>query len=431
MRPLLILFLCLTATSLQATTTALGDDTWYTHDRAGKPVIQLYFYWSNKCPHCAEALPYVDNLTILRTDLELHSYQLVGDLDNVARYEVMASALGEEARSVPAFFMCNTMLTGFDPEVTPQQLESLLNRCKQHVTVHHTLAGFRGMEQEPIVLHLPFVGAIEAGVSSLPVITVLIAGVDAFNPCAFFVLMFLLSLMLHTGKRQRMLLVGGVFVFFSGLLYFLFMSAWLNLFRVIGHLDAITMGAAVVALLVGLINIKEFFWFKQGVSLTIPEQAKPKLFQRMRNLLQARSLLTLLVATSGLALFANLYEFLCTAGFPMVYTRILTLSDLSSMQYYAYLLLYNLVYVIPLLLIVVVFVITMGVRKLQEGEGRQLKLLSGSMMLTLGVVLLLAPDLLQNLLTTVLLLVVAIVVTLMLGYVYKQIQKRRTTSAPV
>ena len=287
------------------------------------------------------------------------------------------------------------------------------------------------MEQEPIVLHLPFVGAIEAGVSSLPVITVLIAGVDAFNPCAFFVLMFLLSLMLHTGKRQRMLLVGGVFVFFSGLLYFLFMSAWLNLFRVIGHLDAITMGAAVVALLVGLINIKEFFWFKQGVSLTIPEQAKPKLFQRMRNLLQARSLLTLLVATSGLALFANLYEFLCTAGFPMVYTRILTLSDLSSMQYYAYLLLYNLVYVIPLLLIVVVFVITMGVRKLQEGEGRQLKLLSGSMMLTLGVVLLLAPDLLQNLLTTVLLLVVAIVVTLMLGYVYKQIQKRRTTSAPV
>lgn len=431
MRYLLILLLCLSAMSLQAATTALGDDTWYTHDSAGKPVIQLYFYWSNKCPHCAEALPYMDNLTVLRSDLALHSYQLVGEPDNVARYEVMASALGKEARSVPAFFMCNTMLTGFDPEVTPQQLESLLNRCKQHVTVHHTLAGFRGMEQEPIVLHLPFVGAIEAGVSSLPVITVLIAGVDAFNPCAFFVLMFLLSLMLHTGKRQRMLLVGGVFVFFSGLLYFLFMSAWLNLFRVIGHLDAITIGAAVVALLVGLINIKDFFWFKQGVSLTISEQAKPKLFQRMRNLLQARSLLTLLVATSGLALFANLYEFLCTAGFPMVYTRILTLSDLSSMQYYAYLLLYNVVYVIPLLVIVLLFVVSMGVRKLQEDEGRRLKLLSGGMMLTLGIVLLVAPELLQNLLATLLLLVVAIVVTLVLGYVHKQIQKRHSTSAPV
>jgi hypothetical protein len=431
MRQLLILFLLFTTTSLQAATTALGDDTWYSHDSAGKPILHLYFYWSNKCPHCAEALPYVDNLTVLRTDLELHSYQLVGEPDNVARYEVMASALGQEARSVPAFILCNTMLTGFDPEVTPQQLESLLNRCKQHVTVHHTLTGFSGMEQEPIVLHLPFIGAIEAGVSSLPVITVLIAGVDAFNPCAFFVLMFLLSLMLHTGKRRSMLLVGGVFVFFSGLLYFLFMSAWLNLFRLIGHLDAITMGAALVALLVGLINIKDFFWFKQGVSLTISEQAKPKLFQRMRDLLRARSLLTILVATSGLALFANLYEFLCTAGFPMVYTRILTLSELSNLQYYAYLLLYNLVYVIPLLVIVVVFVVTMGVRKLREAEGRVLKLLSGSMMLTLGLVLLITPNVLQNLVATILILLCAILLSVLLAYLERLGHKRQRKAKPV
>ena len=425
-----LLFLCLltTATLAQAATSALGDDTWVRYDDADKPVIQFYFYWSNKCPHCAEALPYIDDLSILRTDIDLHSYQLVGEPDNVARYQVMASAMGEEARSVPAFILCNTMVTGYDAAITPGQLESLLNRCKRYVTTHHTVTGFRGLAQQPIVLNLPFVGAIEAGVSSLPVITVLIAGVDAFNPCAFFVLMFLLSLMLHTGKRRRMLLVGGVFVFFSGLLYFLFMTAWLNLFRVIGHLDAITIGAAIVALLIGLVNIKDFFWFKQGVSLTISDQAKPKLFQRMRNLLQARSLPTLMLAASGLALFANLYEFLCTAGFPMVYTRILTLSDLSSLQYYAYLLLYNIVYVIPLLVIVLLFVITMGARKLQEGEGRGLKLLSGSMMLSLGVVLLLAPNLLQNLTATMLLLLAAVTLAAVIAYLQKLIPKRHTST---
>lgn len=410
----------------QAATSALGDDTWVRYGDDGKPVIQFYFYWSNKCPHCAEALPYLDNLSILRTDVELHSYQLVGEPDNVARFQVMASALGETARSVPAFILCNTMVTGFDPAITPWQLESLLNRCKAYVTTQHTLTGFSGMEQQPIVLNLPLIGAVEAGVSSLPIITVLIAGVDAFNPCAFFVLMFLLSLMLHTGKRRRMLLVGGVFVFFSGLLYFLFMSAWLNLFRVIGHLDAITLGAAIVALLIGLINIKDFFWFKQGVSLTISDQAKPRLFQRMRNLLQARSLPTLMLAASGLALFANLYEFLCTAGFPMVYTRILTLSHLTSLQYYAYLLLYNIVYVIPLLVIVLLFVMTMGARKLQEGEGRGLKLLSGSMMLALGGVLLLAPDLLQNLTATMLLLAGAVTLAALVFYVQKVILRYRT-----
>lgn len=430
MRLLLILFLVLTAASLYAANTALGDDTWIRYDDAGKPVIQFYFYWSNKCPHCAEALPYIDDLSILRTDVELHRYQLVGEPDNVARYQVMASALGETARSVPAFILCNTMVTGYDAEITPPQLESLLNRCKAYVIAHHTLTGFRGLAQQPIVLHLPFVGAIEPGVSSLPVITLLIAGVDAFNPCAFFVLMFLLSLMLHTGKRRRMLLVGGVFVFFSGLLYFLFMAAWLNLFRVIGQLDVITIGAAVVALVIGLINIKDFFWFKRGVSLSISEQARPKLFQRMRSLLQARSLPTLILAASGLALFANLYEFLCTAGFPMVYTRILTLSDLSSLQYYAYLVLYNIVYVIPLLVIVLLFVISMGARKLQEGEGRGLKLLSGSMMLSLGIVLLLAPTLLQNLLATMLLLLVAVIFAAVMVFLQKLLHKRHATNGP-
>ena len=424
MRRILILFLLLSTSSLQAATTALGDDTWFHLDRDGQLDIQFYFYWSNKCPHCAKALPYVDNLAVMYPELSLRSYQLVGEPDNVARYQVMASALGEEARSVPAFFVCNTMLTGFDPAVTPQQLEGLLKRCKQYVSQHHTVTGFRGMAQQPIVLQLPFVGAIEAGISSLPVITILIAGVDAFNPCAFFVLMFLLSLMLHTGQRKRMLLVGGVFVFFSGLLYFLFMSAWLNLFRVIGHLDAITLGAAVVALVVGLINIKDFFWFKQGVSLTISEQAKPKLFHRMRTLLQARSLPAMLLAASGLALFANLYEFLCTAGFPMVYTRILTLSELTNMQYYAYLLLYNLVYVIPLLVIVLLFVVAMGARKLREAEGRVLKLLSGSMMLTLGLVLLITPNVLQNLVATVLILVGAILLSVLLAYLERLARKR-------
>lgn len=426
MRELLLLCLLLSVATTHAASPALGDQTWYQRDADGKPTISFYFYWSNKCPHCTAALPFVDNLAVLHPDLALHSFQLVGQPDNVARYQVMASALGEEARTVPAFFLCNTMVTGFDPQVTPRQLESLYSRCKRHLSMHASLAGFTGMQQQPIVMHVPFVGAVEVGVSSLPLITVLIAGVDAFNPCAFFVLLFLLSLMLHSGRRSRMLLVGGVFVFFSGLLYFLFMGAWLNLFRIIGHLDAITLAAALVALLIGLINIKDYFWFKRGPTLSISEQAKPKLFQRMRALLQTRSLPTMLLAASGLALFANLYEFLCTAGFPMVYTRILTLSDVSDAQYYGYLLLYNLVYVIPLLLIVIVFVVSMGARKLQQDEGRLLKLLSGSMMLALGLVLLLAPDLLQNLLATSMLLLLAIVVSFTINTAYKMVYKRRS-----
>jgi cytochrome c biogenesis protein CcdA len=169
-----------------------------------------------------------------------------------------------------------------------------------------------------------------------------------------------------------------------------------------------------VALVIGAINIKDFIWFRRGISLSISDAAKPALYQRARRLLRADSLSTLLLATAGLALFANLYEFLCTAGFPMVYTRILTLVALPEWQYYAYLALYNLVYILPLLTIVVLFAWGMGGRKLQEKEGRRLKLVSGVMMAALGMLLLVAPDLLQNLAVAGTLLVTALLISAVL-----------------
>ena len=150
--------------------------------------------------------------------------------------------------------------------------------------------------------------------------------------------------------------------------------------------------------------MKDFFLFKQGVSLSIPESAKPKLFERMRGLLKAPTLPALIAGTVILALSANAYELLCTAGFPMVYTRVLTLHKLSTFQYYQYLALYNIVYVVPLAVIVAVITTTLGARKLTEWQGRQLKLVSGLMMLSLGAVLIVNPALLNNALASVVML---------------------------
>jgi hypothetical protein len=239
---------------------------------------------------------------------------------------------------------------------------------------------------------------------SLPVFTIIIGALDSFNPCAFFVLLFLLSLLIHARSRRRMFLIGGIFVLFSGLIYFLFMAAWLNVFLVVGQIAAITVAGGIVALAVGGINVKDFFLFKQGVSLVIPESAKPKLFERMRGLLKAPTMPAMIAGTIVLAISANAYELLCTAGFPMVYTRVLTLHKLSSFQYYQYLVLYNIVYVVPLAVIVAVITVTLGVRKLTEWQGRQLKLVSGLMMLSLGAVLIVNPALLNNALASVVML---------------------------
>jgi hypothetical protein len=139
----------------------------------------------------------------------------------------------------------------------------------------------------------------------------------------------------------------------------------------------------------------------------------------MRGLIGVAHLPTLLLGTVILAIAANSYELLCTAGFPMVYTRILTLNELSNFDYYLYLLFYNLIYVVPLLLIVLIFVYTMGRFKLSERQGRLLKLLSGLMMLGLGGVLLIAPELLNNPLSGLLILIGSLSATAVLSRIVK------------
>jgi hypothetical protein len=393
---LLRLLCSLALAAIAAMATAAEPPIWIDHDAAGARRVHLYFFWTRTCPHCQAARPFVDALPARHAWLVVHSHDLTADQDAADRYVTIAESLGEDASSVPAFLFCGRMEVGFDrPETTGKALEDALQSCREAATGEHG-DPIPGAQPAPGI-DLPGFGRMTPDQWSLPVFTLVIAGLDAFNPCAFFVLLFLLSLLVHAGSRARMLFIGSVFLFFSGLIYFLFMAAWLNVFRWLGEIALVTTLAGMLAIVIALINIKDYFWFKQGVSLSIPDSAKPGLYQRVRGLLRADSLPALTLGTIALAIAANSYELLCTAGFPMVYTRLLTLSDLPPWQHYAYLALYNVVYVIPLMVITLIFTYTLGSRKLSEVEGRLLKLLSGIMMLSLGVLLVVAPAALNDL----------------------------------
>jgi len=387
-----------------------AEPVWTDRDAAGNGRVHLYFFWSPTCPHCQAARPFIEGLPGRYPWLVLHAHEMGRDPEAARLYVAMAQQLGQAANSVPAFLFCQQMEVGFDtPEHSGQLLEQALTTCynKQFLSQTPPVAAPPVAAAMP-ELDLPFFGKLNAEQLSLPVFTLVIAGFDAFNPCAFFVLLFLLSLLVHAGSRGRMLFIGGVFLFFSGAIYFLLMAAWFNLFRWFGEITWLTWLAGVLAIAFALINIKDYFWFKVGVSLSIPEAAKPGLYQRIRGLLRADSLPALTLGTIVLAVAVNSYELLCTAGFPMVYTRVLTLAKLSAGEYYAYLLLYNLIYVTPLLVITLIFTRTLGSRKLSESEGRLLKLVSGLMMLGLGLLLVAAPEWLNNLWTALGLLLGAV-----------------------
>ena len=380
---------CLT---LLAPVTARAEEPWITRDAAGAAQVQLYFFWSLTCPHCTAAHPHIEAIARSRPWVRLHALELSRHPENVARYDRMAHAIGEAAVSVPAVMVCGEMHVGWDGDAsTGATIRQRLDDCRARAGGGATTTAPRAAP--PVAaIELPLIGPLDPASLSLPMLTLVLAGLDAFNPCAFFVLLFLLSMMAHQKSRARMLTIGGVFVAISGLMYFAFMAAWLNVFQLFGHLAWVTLAAGALAVFVGAVNIKDYFWFEKGLTLSIPESKKPDIFRRTRHILGAESLPAMIAATAVLAIAANFYELLCTAGFPMVYTRLLTLAELSPAGRYAYLAAYNLIYVVPLAAIVAVFAGSLGARKLTEREGRLLKLMSGVMMLELGALLLLAPE---------------------------------------
>jgi thiol-disulfide isomerase/thioredoxin len=379
------------------------EEEWYQIDEQGELSLRLTFFWSLLCPHCDAARPLLEEYAAQHSWLVVESLEVSSSAASRERYRQLAASLDINARSVPAFFYCGGVQVGFDAQRGAEELFGGIEACRTRL-----LAG-EGMQGPAPRLPL----GIKRGDLGLVALTVMLAALDAFNPCAFFVLLFLLGMLTHARERRRMLLVGGVFVFFSGLLYFLFMSAWLNLFLLMGWLRPVTIAAALVALLAAGLNIRDALYPGGGVSLSIPEGRKPGLFRRMRGLLQLESTAGLLLATIVLALMANSYELLCTSGLPMVYTRILTLEQLPTAGYYLYLLLYNLIYVVPLAVIVLLFSLGLARGRLQALGGRLLKLLSGLMMLGLGILLLLAPEWLSSPWSTLLVIVLALLITLM------------------
>ncbi len=427
----LLVLLCISGLAGAATGDPQSDDFWYGTAPDGTPTVRLYYFYSPTCPHCQAAKPFIAGLETRYQWLKVERYVVKDNRDNARFYFDTAQSLGVEALSVPGLVFCRQVMIGYDAaETTGKQLEDALTACHERRLANPgapdpVAAGASGATTQlaaaeaktGTTINVPFVGQVDARAFSLPILTLVLAGMDAFNPCAFFVLLFLLSLLVHAKSRTRMALIGGTFVLFSGVVYFVFMAAWLNVFLIAGELRVITFLAGLLALTVAALNIKDYFWFKVGPSLSIPDAAKPGLFKRMREVVASGNMGPMMVSTVLLAIVANSYELLCTAGFPMVYTRALTLADLESWQYYAWLAAYNVIYVLPLLAIVTVFTRTMGARKLSESEGRLLKLISGFMMLGFGLVLLLAPNLLTNALASILVLAAAVGASLVVAKV--------------
>ena len=351
-------------------------------------------YTREGCPRCAEASQVLAALQAERPTLSVAVYDVGIDPAARARLRARAAEAGVAAPGVPAFHVRGRLLVGLlDRDSTAARLRAALDELPVDAAAGEVCSPDEAACPEPPdAIVLPIFGRVSAGELGLPLFTVIVGLVDGFNPCAMWVLLFLLSLLVNLRSRPRMAIIAGTFVVISGIVYFAFMAAWLSFFFVVGVSRGVAQVLGLVAVLVGVIHVKDFFAFGKGPSLSIPASAKPKIYARVRRIVNAENLTGGVIAAAGLAFLVNLVELLCTAGLPALYTSVLASRKLSWPAYHAYLGLYNAAYMLDDTIVLLIAVVTLGKHKLQERGGRVLKLISGLVMLALGLTMWIAPD---------------------------------------
>jgi glutaredoxin len=326
------------------------------------------------CPHCAEAEHFLAGLARERPELRIVRRDVVADRAALDRLRALATTRGRTGLGVPTFVVGGELVVGFTgPDTTGREIRRLLGQA---------------IPSDDEGVTVPLLGRVTARELGLPTFTVVLGLLDGFNPCAMWVLLFVLSLLVNLRDRGKMLAIGGTFVAVSGIVYFAFMAAWLNVFLVLGHSRLVESLLGVVAFGIGALNVKDFAAFRHGPSLSIPEAAKPGIYARVRRIVYAERLFPALAGAVVLAALVNLVELLCTAGLPALYTHVLARRALPTWQHYAYLGVYNVFYMLDDAIVLATAVVTLERYKLGERGGRWLKLLSGVVMMMLGVLLL-------------------------------------------
>ncbi len=396
------------------------------------PIVPIYFFWGDGCPHCATAKPFLERLDQASDRVVLHSYEVWFVPENQDLFTRMTAAQGFEPRGVPTIFIGEKYWEGYSDGLQPE-IQAVLNAClaigcpdpgagiipgapagiAASPTTVPTPEAIPTQEQELAApepteegestigrkeIVVPLLGAIDLSSQSLFVSTLLISFVDGFNPCSIWVLTMLLALTLHTGSRKRVLIIGIIFLTVTAAIYGIFIAGLFTMFKVIAFVGWIQVLVALVALFFALVNIKDYFWYKEGLSFTIADDKKPGIFQRVRRLMDSgQSIWALIGGTIVLAAGVSLVEFSCTAGFPVLWTNLLVSQNVSTLGFLLLLFTYLLIYQLDELGIFLVAVSSMRASKMEEKHGRILKLIGGMLMLALAGVMLVNPNLMNDL----------------------------------
>ncbi len=371
--------------------------------------VEVDLFYSPTCSHCTAERKFFDEIQPKFPELVVNRYDITKqeNVEKLEEYYKKYNVSNQEYGMVPITFINNEYFLGFDKD-TAINLESKITKyvaeCKKPVIdqkCDKQLDGISKKEQ----IKIPLLGTISVSGIHPFLLSSIFGFLDGFNACALMALAFLLAVLVGTGDRKRVLIIGGTFVFVSGLVYFMFISAWLNLFMFISYIKIASIIIALLVMFFGFTLLREYIVKIVCKICDTPENKKESLITKLQRKIFSKmsavgkSSVSIWVAIPIVAMLAagvNTIELFCSLGFPMAYTKILTTYNLPPLTYYLYILVYIFFYVLDQLVILFIALYSLKITVISEKNLGIVKLISGIFLIVLGIIILINPGIISS-----------------------------------
>jgi thiol-disulfide isomerase/thioredoxin len=369
--------------------------------------VYLTLFYGDGCPHCAKEEIFLDKLKKEFSNLEIRKLEVWNSQENAKLMSEVAKKFNIKVSGVPLTIIGDQTIVGYyNDEITGQRIRNIVsshsfNGCIDVVGEFmgdNSTSGNIECEEEknkPEMISLPFFGEVNIKNFSLPVLTIVIAAIDGFNPCAMWVLLFLISLLLGMENKKKMWTLGIAFIVTSAFVYFLFLSAWLNLFLFLGFISFIRIAVGLVAVGSGSYHLKEWWFNRNATCRATSDEKRKKIMDSLRKVTEQRAFWLALLGIIGVAFAVNLVELVCSAGLPAIYTQTLSLASLSTPAYYLYLLLYIVIFMLDDILVFAIAMTTLQMTGISKKYTHWANLFGGIIILILGILLIFKPGLIM------------------------------------
>ena len=372
-------------------------------------VVNLYLFYGDGCPHCAEEEKFIDEYLKTEKSAKLIKYEVWHSEDNRKTWVKIQDKLNNHENGVPYLIIGDEVIVGYLDGVTDENIKKYVNKYKNDKKYEDKVAKILNNEEiktkkevkkkkeEVKEYKLPILGKVNPRKVSLPLLSVVLGLVDGFNPCAMWVLIFLITMLLNTKDRKKMWILGLTFILTSGLVYLAFMLAWLNLATFINQIIYVRILIAAVAIVVGFFNIKKYIEArnKDDGCDVVDSQSRKKIMNKVMDVTKESKFILAILGIMVLAASVNLIEMMCSIGLPLIFTQILSFNNLSTGSYALYMFLYILFFLIDDIVIFVIAMVTFKVTGISTKYSKYAHLVAGIITILIGLLLLINPSILM------------------------------------